>query len=98
MRVADLNWIGFDVPASGEMRCLVQHRYRSEPADATVFVDRASLVAEVVFDEPQAAVTPGQGAAFYRGDLLLGGGWIDSTPRSKSAAEAPVAAVEDRAP
>jgi len=98
MKVGDLNWIGFDVPASGEMRCLVQHRYRSEPAEATVFVDRAANAAEVVFDEPQAAVTPGQGAAFYRQDLLLGGGWIDSTPRSTSAAEAPAVAVEARAP
>jgi tRNA-specific 2-thiouridylase len=97
MRVSDLNWIGFDVPSSGELRCLVQHRYRSEPADATVFVDSASGAAEVVFDEPQAAVTPGQGAAFYRSDLLLGGGWIESTPRSRSASESPVAAVEDRA-
>jgi tRNA-specific 2-thiouridylase len=83
MRVDDLNWIGYDVPASRELRCLVQHRYRSEPAEATVFVG-ADASAEVVFDEPQAAVTPGQGAAFYRGDLLLGGGWIESTPRSRS--------------
>jgi tRNA-specific 2-thiouridylase len=95
MRVSDLNWIGFDVPASGEMRCTVQHRYHCEPAGATVFVSsgaggRAGVGrgdAEVVFDEPQMAVTPGQGAAFYRGDLLLGGGWIDSTPRSRSAAD-----------
>jgi len=83
MRVDDLNWIGYDVPAARELRCLVQHRYRCEPAEATVFVG-ADASAEVVFDEPQAAVTPGQGAAFYRGDLLLGGGWIESTPRSRT--------------
>ncbi len=33
--------------------------------------------ARVIFDEPQAAVTPGQVVAVYDGDLLLGGGWIE---------------------
>ena len=34
--------------------------------------------AEVAFDEPAFAVTPGQAAAFYDGDELVGGGWIAS--------------------
>jgi len=33
--------------------------------------------AEVVFDGPQLAVTPGQAVVFYDGDVVLGGGWID---------------------
>jgi tRNA-specific 2-thiouridylase len=80
MVVGDLNWIGFDPPDSGEFRCEIQHRYHCTPAAASVGV--ANGVASVVFDAGELAVTPGQGAAFYDGDLLLGGGWIESTSRA----------------
>ena len=33
--------------------------------------------AELEFDEPQSAITPGQAVVFYDGDVVLGGGWID---------------------
>jgi len=33
--------------------------------------------AEILFHEPQRAVTPGQAAVFYAGDLVAGGGWIE---------------------
>ena len=33
--------------------------------------------AEVVFDAPQIAITPGQAVVFYDGDVVVGGGWID---------------------
>lgn len=79
MKVGQLNWIGFDLPANGEVRALVQHRYHCVPAPATIRV--RGNEAEVQFDEPQLAVTSGQGAAFYHEDRLLGGGWIASTTR-----------------
>jgi len=82
MTVGDLNWIGVDVPASGEMRVLAQHRYHCEPKPATLHVQGRECTA--VFDEPELAVTPGQGAAFYVEDRLIGGGWIDATQRARS--------------
>ena len=33
--------------------------------------------AELEFDTPQTAITPGQAVVFYDGDEVLGGGWID---------------------
>jgi len=73
-----VNWIGLDAPESGELRVEVQHRYRSKPAAATVHMRGTPTV---YFDEPEVAVTPGQGAAFYLGDRLVGGGWIAATVR-----------------
>jgi tRNA-specific 2-thiouridylase len=78
-----INWIGLDEPASGELRVHVQHRHRSRPAAAVVSTRGRP---EVAFDEPELAVTPGQGAAFYIGDRLVGGGWIDSTRRARREA------------
>lgn len=94
MEVDDLNWIGFDVPASGSFRCAVQVRYRHTATPATVDVHASGSRATVTFDDPQMAVAPGQGAAFYElegdagGDLLLGGGWIHSAVRPTDGATA----------
>jgi tRNA-specific 2-thiouridylase len=81
MRVTGTNWIGFDPPRRGEFRCLAQVRthHRAVPCRVIVEGPDAARAAEVVFDEPQLAVAPGQGAALYADDLLLGGGWIAST-------------------
>jgi tRNA-specific 2-thiouridylase len=46
------------------------------PAGATLYPLATNRV-EVRFDEPQRAVTPGQGAVFYSGELVAGGGWIE---------------------
>ena len=77
-QLRDVNWIAFDAPAA-PVRAEVRIRYRHTPAQATITPVQATggARAEVRFDEPQRAITPGQAAVFYRGDLVVGGGWID---------------------
>jgi tRNA-specific 2-thiouridylase len=71
--VGEVNWISISPPA-GPVRAEVRIRHRHAGAPATVIPNGDRV--EVHFDEPQRAVTPGQGAVFYSGDLVLGGGWI----------------------
>jgi tRNA-specific 2-thiouridylase len=72
---AQVNWISI-APPSGAVRAEVKIRNKHTAAPATLHPESADRV-EVVFDSPQRAVTPGQGAVFYDGDLVLGGGWIE---------------------
>jgi tRNA-specific 2-thiouridylase len=70
-----LNWVSIDAPLA-PLRCSVKIRYRHESAPALVTPLSADR-AQVVFDVPQRAVTPGQAAVFYDGEVLLGGGIIE---------------------
>lgn len=70
--VADFNWISGEVP-QGEFRCKAKIRYRQVEQWATVIPTGADTV-HIVFDEPQRAITPGQAAVLYDGDIVLGGG------------------------
>lgn len=53
----------------------VKIRYQHKPSMAKV-IKTGSQTYQLEFLEPQRAVTPGQAAVFYRGQQLLGGGWI----------------------
>jgi tRNA-uridine 2-sulfurtransferase len=72
--VGQVNWISI-AGIDGPRRAQVKIRNRHAAAEATLLP--AGDRVEVVFDEAQRAVTPGQGAVFYDGDVVLGGGWID---------------------
>jgi tRNA-specific 2-thiouridylase len=70
-----LNWIsiaGVATPVRAQVK--IRNKHAAAPATIHPTADPGSV--EVVFDQPQRAVTPGQGAVFYLGDLVLGGGWI----------------------
>lgn len=72
--VARVNWIAFDDPKA-PVRAEVRVRYRHTAAPATI-TPLANERAHIVFDEPQRAITPGQASVFYRGEEVIGGGWI----------------------
>jgi tRNA-specific 2-thiouridylase len=69
-----VNWVAFDEP-SEPVRAEVKVRYRHDPAPATITALPDGR-AKIDFDEPQRAITPGQSTIFYRGDEVVGGGWI----------------------
>ena len=73
----DLSWVAGEPPAEGA-RVGAKTRYRQ--ADAACEVARADAQALTLsFAEPQWAVTPGQSAVLYDGEICLGGGIIAST-------------------
>jgi tRNA-specific 2-thiouridylase len=57
------------------MRVAVKIRHRHEPAAAMIERSGDDEIL-VIFDDPQRAITPGQAAVFYDGEVVMGGGWI----------------------
>ncbi|MGB6198682.1 MAG: tRNA 2-thiouridine(34) synthase MnmA [Candidatus Acidiferrales bacterium] len=74
--VRDVNWVSIAAPCQ-PIRGAVKVRHRHTPALATIEAFDATT-ARVAFDEPQRALTPGQAAVFYDGEIVLGGGTIVS--------------------
>jgi tRNA-uridine 2-sulfurtransferase len=72
--VRDVNWISMECPAQ-PLRAMVKIRNRHLAAASTLTA-LDSTTAQIRFDEPQRAITPGQAAVFYSGEQVLGGGWI----------------------
>ena len=76
LRASQLNWFAGNAPAE-RFRCTAKFRYRQR--DQRVEVTLQDGGALVRFDQPQRAVTPGQWAVFYEGEICLGGGVIEET-------------------
>jgi tRNA-specific 2-thiouridylase len=74
LRTHRLNLISLD-ELRAPLRVSVKIRHRHEPAPAVIEAQGPDEVL-VTFDEAQRAITPGQAAVFYDGDVVVGGGWI----------------------
>jgi tRNA-uridine 2-sulfurtransferase len=74
LEASGVNWLA-DPPLE-PFRCTAKIRYRHAGVAATMTAS-SDGEAEVRFDEPQPAVTPGQAVTFYDGTRVLGGGWIE---------------------
>lgn len=77
--IGDINWISGEAPA-GAFDATVKIRYKSAEVPARIepqaAAPRLEGGARIDFAEPQRAVTPGQAAVMYAGDVCLGGGLI----------------------
>jgi tRNA-specific 2-thiouridylase len=74
LTASGVNWIAGEPAAPRRVTAQIRHRH--QPAAALVRAVEADR-AEVVFDTPQIAITPGQAVVFYEDDVVVGGGWID---------------------
>ena len=74
LTAGELNWIAFD-DLTAPLRCAARTRYHQAETPCTVTPGEDGR-AEVHFDAPVRAITPGQAVVFYDGDVVLGGGTI----------------------
>jgi tRNA-uridine 2-sulfurtransferase len=74
LTASGVNWILQKPDHAVCVTAQIRHRHTAAPATVrSIGPDRA----EVVFDTPQIAITPGQAVVFYQEDVVVGGGWID---------------------
>jgi tRNA-uridine 2-sulfurtransferase len=75
LTASEVNWIDGTEPSEWRrVSAQIRHRHAAAPARVRR-TDEGR--AELEFDAPQTAITPGQAVVFYDGDEVLGGGWID---------------------
>lgn len=72
-----INILSERLKTASNLSCSAKIRYNHSPQHATVTVTGEDEL-RVTFDEPQSAITPGQAVVLYDGDVVLGGGWIES--------------------
>jgi tRNA-specific 2-thiouridylase len=83
LEAGQAHWISGSAPAPG-VRLGAKTRYRQADALSTVRRADSGRLA-LTFDQPQWAVTPGQSAVLYDGEICLGGGVIETSPSAVPA-------------
>jgi tRNA-specific 2-thiouridylase len=86
LQAADSSWISGTAPPAGALGA--KTRYRQTDAPCRLAVEPGGERFGLTFPAAQWAVTPGQSAVLYDGDVCLGGGVIDSATPSGSPASA----------
>lgn len=82
LTASGVNWVSGVEPAPGtRVTARIRHRHHEAAASIEPLPGRR---VGVTFDEPQSAVAPGQAVVMYDGDVVVGGGWIDSIPHPSS--------------
>ena len=72
LQADDTSWVAGQAPAPGALAA--KTRYRQSDAACTLSADAVGFALD--FESPQWAVTPGQSAVLYQGEVCLGGGVI----------------------
>ena len=75
LQAQDASWVAASAPASGTLSAKTRYRQADAPCTLTD-VARDGATFSLTFPEPQWAVTPGQSAVLYDGEVCLGGGVI----------------------
>jgi tRNA-uridine 2-sulfurtransferase len=75
LTASGVNWIAAEPGSPVRASAQIRHRHHAAPATIRSLGDAR---AEVTFDTPQIAITPGQAVVFYDGESVLGGGWIEN--------------------
>jgi tRNA-specific 2-thiouridylase len=75
-----INLLGARIRDAGldGLRCSAKIRYNHEPQPATARLTTTGGELQVVFENPQPAITPGQAVVLFDDDVVLGGGWIET--------------------
>ena len=92
LEAADVSWVAGTAPAAGTLAAKTRYRQADAACEFSAVEDGFRLD----FAEPQWAVTPGQSAVLYDGDVCLGGGVIKRAEQPAVAAALPVPAPKRR--